>query len=615
MGIASLLLGTPTSGSIDNNATYYLTRPYYGVYVQDDWKVSSRLTLNIGLRYDVQLPYLERYNRQASQFNINQVNPLSNQILAAWNADAASYNAGNPKYPYPAPPSAIYGVWEFAGVNGYPRRTKYTDWTTGAPRIGFAYRVGDKNVIRGGFGVFYQSDTSNNNSQTGFNLTTNYNSTFDNGLTPSACNNPSGSNFCSSGVPTGPYSLVNPFPLGLGAAAGPSAGALANVGQSSTSTTLHYKIPRTYQYSLGIQRQLPKNMVLDVSFAGNYNLYTDYGVDLGHIQDAAGLANQQLAINDPTFFSRSVPNPFVGILPATVGNGVNTTISASSLLNNYPMWNGYTNSDIAGEVFRSDAGQMRFEKRSFSEAGVFTWVFSWTFSKEYALLCCLGNSWQTATGATFQLAPGGTGGTLVTYPLQSPKDNLQYQMDSNNKTQEFAFSGVWDLPIGKGRKFGNSVQGVADKLISGWRMDYIFSYISGFPIGLPGGINYCGDYTHYVDPVTGKRTGQTDQHWFNNNPACYASYPSNATDQQLPPRFSGNVENPAAPQLNFAIEKNTTFGERYKVALRAEAFNITNTAIRPGPGSTTFTSPTFGIIPNNQQNFQRLVQLALRFFF
>jgi len=225
--------------------------------------------------------------------------------------------------------------------------------------------------------VFYQSDTSNNNSQTGFNLTTNYNSTFDNGLTPSACNNPSGSNFCSSGVPTGPYSLVNPFPLGLGAAAGPSAGALANVGQSSTSTTLHYKIPRTYQYSLGIQRQLPKNMVLDVSFAGNYNLYTDYGVDLGHIQDAAGLANQQLAINDPTFFSRSVPNPFVGILPATVGNGVNTTISASSLLNNYPMWNGYTNSDIAGEVFRSDAGQMRFEKRSFSEAGVFTWVFSY----------------------------------------------------------------------------------------------------------------------------------------------------------------------------------------------------------------------------------------------
>jgi len=615
MGIASLLLGTPTSGSIDNNATYYLTRPYYGVYVQDDWKVSSRLTLNIGLRYDVQLPYLERYNRQASQFNINQVNPLSNQILAAWNADAAAYNATNPKYPYPAPPSAIYGVWEFAGVNGYPRRTKYTDWTTGAPRIGFAYRVGDKNVIRGGFGVFYQSDTSNNNSQTGFNLTTNYNSTFDNGLTPSACNNPSGSNFCSSGVPTGPYSLVNPFPLGLGAAAGPSAGALANVGQSSTSTTLHYKIPRTYQYSLGIQRQLPKNMVLDVSFAGNYNLYTDYGVDLGHIQDAAGLANQQLAINDPTFFSRSVPNPFVGILPATVGNGVNTTISASSLLNNYPMWNGYTNSDIAGEVFRSDAGQMRFEKRSFSEAGVFTWVFSWTFSKEYALLCCLGNSWQTATGATFQLAPGGTGGTLVTYPLQSPKDNLQYQMDSNNKTQEFAFSGVWDLPIGKGRKFGNSVQGVADKLISGWRMDYIFSYISGFPIGLPGGINYCGDYTHYVDPVTGKRTGQTDQHWFNNNPACYASYPSNATDQQLPPRFSGNVENPAAPQLNFALEKNTTFGERYKVAFRAEAFNITNTAIRPGPGSTTFTSPTFGIIPNNQQNFQRLVQLALRFFF
>jgi hypothetical protein len=152
-------------------------------------------------------------------------------------------------------------------------------------------------------------------------------------------------------------------------------------------------------------------------------------------------------------------------------------------------------------------------------------------------------------------------------------------------------------------------------LISGWRADYILSYISGFPIGLPGGVNYCGDYTHYIDPVTGKATGQTDQHWFNNNPACYASFPANTTNTQLPPRFSGNVENPAKPQLNIAFEKNTTFKERYKIALRAESFNITNTAIRPGPGSTTFTSPTFGIIPNNQQNFPRLVQLALRLFF
>ena len=310
-GIASLLLGMPTSGDQAINASYYLTRPYYGLYFQDDWKVNNRLTLNIGLRWDVQLPYLERYNRMGSQFNINAVNPLSPQILAAWNADAAAYNATNPKYPYPAAPSAIYGTWGFAGVNGLPRRATYTDWTNGSPRVGFAYRVNDKTVVRGGFGTFYQSITSNNNSQTGFSQTTSYQATFDtvNNI-PSACVNPLGPNTCQNGPPTGPYSLVNPFPQGLIQPQGTSQGALANVGQGSYGFELHYKIPRTYQYSLGIQRQLPGNVLFDLSFAGNYNLYTDSSLDMGHIQGAQGVANQQTALADATFFSRQVPNPF-----------------------------------------------------------------------------------------------------------------------------------------------------------------------------------------------------------------------------------------------------------------------------------------------------------------
>jgi hypothetical protein len=618
-GIASLLLGIPTSGDQAINASYYLTRPYYGLYIQDDFKATNRLTLNIGLRYDVQLPYLERYNRMASMFNINAVNPLSNQILAAWNADAATYNATNPKYPYPAAPPAIYGVWQFAGQNGMPRRAQYTDWTNGAPRIGFAYRAGDKTVIRGGIGVFYQSITSNNNSQTGFSQTTNYQATFDNvNNIPSACSNPiTGTNGCTSGPPTGPYSLVNPFPLGLTQPLGTSQGALANVGQGSTSINLHYKIPRTYQYSLGIQRQLPKNVLFDISFAGNYNLYTDSTRDLGHIADAQGLANQQIAMNDATFFSRQVPNPFQGILPSTVANGVNSTISASSLINNFPLWGGYTDSDIANEVFRSDAMQMRIEKRAFggadSTAGIMTFVFSWTFSKEYSTTCCWGQSWQDKTGAILQLSPNGSTGTLVQFPMPNYNANMVYAMDSNNKTQQEAFSGVWDLPIGKGKKFGNSANGAADKFLSGWRADYIFTYISGFPVGLPSAVNFCGTYN--AQPSTGQTQGQNEFHWFNNNASCYAAFPANAINTYLSPRFSGNVNNPAAPQLNVAIEKNTTFGEHYKLQFRAESFNISNTAIRPGPGSTSYTSPVFGILPENQNNFPRLVQLAMKLYF
>jgi len=619
LGLATFLLGVPTSGSIDNNASYYISRPYYGGYVQDTFRVNNHLTLDIGLRYEVQIPYLERYNRMAEQFANSAVNPVSSQVLSNWAADAAAYNATNPKYPYPAPPSAIYGVWQFAGTNGLPRRTRYTDWTNGAPRVGFAYSLGQKTVIRGGFGVFYQSDTKNQNSQTGFSVSTPYISTFTGGQFPSACNNPLVTgNPCTNGVPTGPYSLVNPFPSGLATATGPAAGALANLGNGTNGDMLHYKIPRTYQYSLGVQRQLPGAVVLDVSFAGNYNIYTDYGQSYGNQQNAAGIALQQQAINDPTFFSRQLANPFVGVVPSNFSLGSSPTVSASSLFNNYPLWGGFTQNDVAGEVFRSDALQVRVEKRAFgtpdSKAGVMTFVLSYTFNKEYALLCCLGQSWMTTTGAGLQLSPNGQTATLVSYPINA-KQNLSYQFDSANQPQDIAFNGVWDIPIGHGRRFLNGVTGVADKFASGWRFDYILTYISGNPVGLPNAVNFCGQYTQYVDPATGALVPQSNAHWFNNNAKCYASFPTNAIDSMLPPRFSGNVENPTAPQLSIALTKTFTIKERANFTFRAESFNVTNTPILGGPQSTSFTSAVFGLIPNSQNNFPRNVQLAMKLTF
>jgi hypothetical protein len=644
MGVASLLLGMPypqfgvsagtfgsagNVGMVSNNATSYISRNYYAWYAQDTWKVTKRLTLDIGLRYEFQLPYLERYNRMSSMFDINTVNPLSDQIKAQWLSLEAQYNASNPKYPYPDPPAAFYGVWRFAGKDGFPRRQRYTDFTNGAPRIGFAYRLGDKTVIRGGAGVYYQSDTNTGNNNTGFSVSTPYQATINvNGVPmPRACfpNGTAASNQCLNGAPTGPYSLVNPFPEGLASAPGAAAGLLANVGQGVSQNILHYKIPRTYQYSLGIQQQLPKNMVLDVSFAGNLNIYntTGSGYDMGHPQDALGLANQQISMSDPAIFTNQLPNPFQGILPSTItSRGSNPTVARSSLLDYYTLWGGYNDNDIAGRHFRSDALQVRFEKRAFadgnSSAGVLTWVLSYTFSKEYFLECCIQQAWQTKTGANLALnvnSQGALVGNLVTYPINSQKDLYYNQFDSANKPQELAFSGIWDIPFGKGRKFANGVTGVADKLLSGWRADYILTYISGSPIGLPGAVNYCGDYTHYIDRATGQATGQTPDHWFNNDPKCYANFPSNSINNQLPPRFSGNVENPAAPQLALAFVKNTTFHERYKMEFRAEApINATNTPIRPGP-STSFTSSTFGIIPNSQNNFPRALQFAAKLFF
>ena len=579
-GIGALLLGIPTSGSVDTNVTTYVTRPYYGGYVQDDWKVNDKLTINMGIRYDVQLPYLERYNRMNSAFNLTKVNPLSDQIIANWKQIAAAYNATNPKYPYPAPPAKIMGVFTFAGVNALPRRQFYTDWTNLAPRLGFAYRLDEKTVIRGGAGVYYQSMTQTGNSTTGFSAATSYISSFDNGVTPSACS----TGGCQSGAPTGAYSIVNPFPNGLIAPSGSSLGDLSNLGQGSNGNSLTYKIPRTYQYTLGVQRALPFSMMIDLRFAGNFAGNTTTGHDLGFPQDSAGMALQLASIADPSIFSTAITNPFLGILPSNTSLGSSSTVTRSSLLQAWPLWGGISDSNVARATFRSDALQTKFTKRMSSESvGNMNWTFSWTFSKEYSLTCCAGPTWINGD------------------------DNFRYAMDSNNKTQEFAFSGVWDLPFGKGKKYANSYNSIADKLVSGWRIDYIYTYISGFPVGLPNLINYCGKWD--------AGSAQNEFHWFNNNASCYAQWPANASGlSYLPPRFSGNVNNPAAPQLNLAIAKDTKFREHYILNFRVESFNLTNTAIRPGP-STSFPSTTFGVLPESQQNFPRLVQLAAKLFF
>ena len=615
--VASLLLGLPQVGNIDNNATSYFSRPYYGWYFDDDWKVTNKLTVSVGLRYDIQVPYLERYNRTVSQFNMNAVSPESAAILAQWNADAAAYNATNPKYPYPAPPAAIMGSYTFAGVNGMPRRQYYTDYTDGAPRLGFAYHALKNTVIRGGFGVFYQSMTGTGAGQTGFSQTTSYQNSLD-GEFPSAC--PQGSTACQNGPPTGAYSLVNPFPQGLTPAAGSSLGLLSNYGQGANNLSWTYKIPRTYQYSLNIQQGLPKNMVVEVGFAGNFAGITQFSQDIASPQNLPGLANYALAIQDPTFFSRQVANPFLGFAPASTSRGSAATVAASSLMNTYPLWGGLSDNNLDRETFRSDALQVRFEKKAFGDAassvGVLTGIASWTFSKEYALLCCnSGYSWMTNTYA--QLTYTGalpTGLTYGTYPGSGQDSNLRYQMDSNNQTQQLAFSGIWDLPLGRNRKFFNGVQGFADKALSGWRLISLVQYVTGQPTGLPNLINYCGVWT---------AASQSQYSWFNNaaapgggpGSACYAQWPSNTGSfTYLPPRFSGDVTAPSEPQVAITVGKTTSFHERYRLEFEAQAFNAFNTPIRPGP-STSYPSSTFGVLPAQQQNFPRQIQLMMKLFF
>src|SRR6185436_15909900 len=142
--------------------------------------------------------------------------------------------------------------------------------------------------LRTGIGAFYEN-LDRNQSSVGFSQSTDYVGSLDGGRYPSACAVPA---TCQNGPPTGPYSLVNPFPTGFAVPPGASGGPLAGIGNSVSYVPRHYKIPRTYQYSFGIQHELPKGVLIDASFSGNKQLYGTFDFDMNWPAGAAGLALQ-----------------------------------------------------------------------------------------------------------------------------------------------------------------------------------------------------------------------------------------------------------------------------------------------------------------------------------
>jgi hypothetical protein len=543
------------------------------VYIQDDWKVSSRLTLNLGLRYDVQIPWLERFNRVTRDFDNTSKNPYSDAVLANWATIRAGWTAcagGDTtkcpsgvtparatQYPYPAVPSQLKGGFLFAGV-GQPRRQYETDWTNIAPRIGVAYRIGDKTVLRAGAGVYYQSPTQTG-VVVGFNQSTPYTNSLD-GITPSA------------GL-TGPYSLVNPFPNGLTAASGSSLGLATNVGNGISYDPANFKIPRTYQYSFGFQRELPDGILVEASFAGNYQIY----INLGYNQNRWSLADNTAGFADNTYLNLTLPNPFYGILPITSGFGGSPTISRQNLLRPNPIFSDVTNNLLQNGHYRSDALQLKVEKRVLGggNTGVLTFGVAYTLAKAYEQNHRL-NNWNTA-------------------------EPLIYELDNTDKTHNLSVHGVWDLPFGKSRRY--KVNPVTGAFISDWTFNWILQYTNGYPVGWPNLRNSC---------ATWKAADQNEDHWFNNDKTCYTQFPA-FNVQTTPDRFP-DIRNPSAPQLSVALSRSFNVSERYRFNLRWEAFNVTNTPIRPGP-DTGFNNATFGQLPKIQNNFPRVMQVAAKFYF
>lgn len=312
-GIATFLLGYMSSGSVNINANTYFSWKYPVLFYQDDWQVTRRLTLNLGLRWDQEGPAVERYNQQVGPLDLTSPSPIK------------------------VPGYDLVGGLTFAGVSGVPRGIFNRDWWNFQPRVGVAYKMlGAKPLVfRGGIGRTF-IPTTTTNPATNFSRTTS-------ALTSTSDYQPIGS-------------ISNPFPDGLLQPIGATLGLATNAGQSISSNNPDRRQPYVWQFSSGFQYEVRPGLLLDGSYVGSRTYQLQVGKSLKY------LTLDQLALGS-AYLNTLVPNPFYGILPSSTSMGTQPTVSRRTLMTPFLQFTGVTMNSNSMGVSWYNSGQFKMEYR------------------------------------------------------------------------------------------------------------------------------------------------------------------------------------------------------------------------------------------------------------
>lgn len=531
-GLASFLLGLPTGGQIAQNTSRAQQSGYMAAFLQDDWKVSRNLTLNLGLRYEVEWPTTERYNRSNRGFDFSTASPIQAQAQANY--------AASPIPEIPASNFRVIGGLLFAGVNGVPRGLWNTDKNNFNPRFGLAYRLRDKTVLRGGYGIFFDSLGVDRYQvlQQGFNQSTTLVPSLDRGLTFRA-------------------TLSNPFPDGILQAPGSANGLNTFLGRGVNLFWSDRKPGYVQRWSLNVQHELPHRVLMEVGYVGNRGTGLDLSQNLDIVPAqylSTAPVRDQATIN---YLSAAVTNPFYGIAAFTGGGLTGTTVSRSQLLLPYPQFTGVTATLSAGTSWYHSL-QMRAEKR---------------FSQDYTLQASY--TWSKFMEATSKL------NATDAYPAPTISDL--------DRPQHLVVSGMYEVPLGKGKRFLSTTSNWVNQIVGGWSFQGIYQAQSGPPIGF-GNIIFNGNLADMVLP----RSERTVERWFNTN----AGFDKNSAHalasniRTFPLRLTG-LRADGYNSFDLSLFKAFTITERVRFQLRAEAQNALNHCMFNAPNNDP-TSTLFG---------------------
>lgn len=562
---ASFLLGLPSGGQVTHEPTAADASVYWALYVQDDWKVSQKLTLNLGLRWDMDLPRTERYNR-LSYWDPSLPSPIQGSVPAS----ACRY-CGD-----------LVGQMVFVGTpqSKYGRYQGPPQWKDFGPRFGFAYSPTSKMVLRGGFGISYApsalqaAGTTGSPGTQGFGSSTYLQSSFDNQLTTNA-------------------TLSNPFPQGfnlpLGAAGGPSTNLGLGIDESFFDS---YRNPYSIEWNFNIQRQLPGQTTLEVGYIANRGVFLvdgEVGQPYSQLNPVyASLGNQLLA---------QVANPFYGIITTPGSPLSQPTISYNRLLRPFPQYDGVSSFRKPGADSFYNGVIVRLDKR-FSNG--LTFLVSFTGGK----------AMDNSAAAVSYLGP--ISGTRA----DQYNRHLEWSVSPQDLSRVLSASFVYDLPFGKGKKFVNAAPRVANLLVSGWQVNGILTFQTGTPIVLSGAFDQTSLFTSSQRPNNNGHSAAlshpTIAEWFNTSVFFQPPpFTIGNTSRTLP-----DVRNPGVSSADLSLFKNNYFGKesRYNLQFRIEAFNALNHTQFGGPNTSLQAGSAFGTITSTGVP-ARVVQLAAKFNF
>jgi hypothetical protein len=540
---ASFLLGLPTGGTMSRPAAYREKSTVLSFFAHDDWRVGTNLTLNLGVRWEIESPLTEAEDRFVSGFDFDSSLPIT--------AAAQANYARSPIAEVPVDQFRVRGGLLYPDTGG-PAEMWERNLANVMPRAGFAWLATPGTSIRGGYGMFYDVLGTNRITvnQVGYSRDTTLTPSFDNGQTFRA-------------------TLINPFPDGLLEPVGSGLGLMTNAGQDIRFPYVgDVKNPVNHRWSLGLQRELPGQFLIEATYVGAH------GVNLPVLRQLNAVPRQYLStspVRDDARNNRlstSVPNPFLGLVPSGL---TAATVRVDQLLRPYPQFTGIEATETNGQS-DYNALQARVERRM-------------------------------ANGFTVQMAYSWSRAMTETGYLNQADTELERVISQWDREHTFVSSGLVEVPYGRNRRFGRGSGAVTNALLGGWQVSYIFKAQSGAPLGFGNFLFAEGmgaDDIMASDPSVNQ--------WFNVNAFNRVNGQQLVANVRTQPSRFEEVRGPGYAVLDLALLKNFSLGGSRQIQFRVEAYNALNRVNLGGPNTTT-TSTALGTI-TAQNGLPRQLQLA-----